>query len=164
MQHEFHRDYLMRLPLPLAQLYSRAYNAKDVRGRHDTCFYLLEALIKLAACPATTVYLEEVTRGEPRVPALDSQLAHLALPSLGQWVGILRECSRHFGKRPDAPSHPLGHLWDQLSAKHRDMPGVLALYQRIKNGPDGKPAGDKTLAPAAKDICRSPQNPPVPTK
>ena len=27
----FHREYLIQLPLPLAQLYNRAHNAKDPR-------------------------------------------------------------------------------------------------------------------------------------
>ena len=115
MSQEFQRDYLVRLPLPLAQLYSRAYNAKDARGRHDNTFYLFEALIKLAAAPAVAAYLHEVEQGGPRVAALDRLLAHLALPSLGQWVAMLRELARHFGARPDAAAHPLGHLWDQLN-------------------------------------------------
>ena len=42
MPTEFHRDYLLRLPLPLAQLYGCAFNAKDARGRHDNAFYLFE--------------------------------------------------------------------------------------------------------------------------
>src|SRR5439155_2028747 len=44
---DFRRDYLVQLPLPLAQLYSRAYNAKDARGRHDNTFYLFEAVVKV---------------------------------------------------------------------------------------------------------------------
>ena len=87
----FHRDYLVRLPLPLAQLYSRAHNATDPRGRHDNTFYLFEALIKLSAAPAIAEYLEEVERGEPRTAAIDKLLLQLALPSLGQWLGMLRE-------------------------------------------------------------------------
>src|SRR3954454_17709373 len=114
MSQEFRRDYLARLPLPLAQLYSRAYNAKDPRGRHDNTFYLFEALVKLAAATAVAAYLHEVQQGAPRVAALDRLLVHLALPSLGQWVGMLRERPRHFAGRPDAASHPLGHLLDQL--------------------------------------------------
>ena len=48
----FHREYLYRLPLPLAQLYGRAFNAKDAaRGRHDNSFYLFEAFVKLTAAP-----------------------------------------------------------------------------------------------------------------
>ena len=48
--------------------------------------------------------------------------------------------------RPDAASHPLGHLWDQLNGPHRDRPALLALYRRIKNGPDGEPAGDQSCS------------------
>ena len=140
---QFHRDYLVRLPLPLAQLYCRAYNAKDPRARHDNTFYLFESLIKLAACPLIAGYLDDVRRGGKRVEALDHLLGQLSLPSLGQWAGFVRELSRHFGERPDAESHPLGHLWRQLNEKHAELPGMLALYRRIKNGPDGKPGGDQ---------------------
>jgi serine/threonine protein kinase len=140
---EFQREYLVRLPLPLAQLYSRAYNAKDARGRHDNTFYLFEALVKLAAAPLVATYLQETGRGAPRVAALDRLLCQLALPSLGQWLAMLRELARHFGTRPDAASHPLGQVWEQLQRPHRDLPGVLALYRRIKNGPDGEPGGDQ---------------------
>jgi hypothetical protein len=59
----FRREYLVRLPLPLAQLYSRAFNAKDGRARHDNAFYLFEATIKLAAVPAIACYLEEIHQG-----------------------------------------------------------------------------------------------------
>jgi WD40 repeat protein/serine/threonine protein kinase len=142
----YRREYLVRLPLPLAQLYSRAHNAKDARSRHDNTYYLFEALIKLAAAPATAAYLVEVDRGSPRVPALDRLLAHLALPLLGQWLGMLRELARHFGGRPDAATHPLGHLWEQLNLKRRDCPELVALFRRIKNGPDGKPGGDQSCS------------------
>src|SRR5437660_7713216 len=102
MDLEFRRDYLLRLPLPLAQLYSRAYNAKDARSRHDNSFYLCEALVKLAATPLVACYLLECRQGMPRSAALDRLLAQLALPSLGQWLAILRELARSFGERSDA--------------------------------------------------------------
>ena len=143
MPQQFHREYLVRLPLPLAQLYCRAYNAKDPRARHDNTFYLFESLIKLAACPLIAGYLDELRRGGKRVKALDKLLGQLSLPSLGQWAGFVRELSRYFGERSDANSHPLGHLWKQLNQKHAEHPGMLALYRRIKNGPDGKPGGDQ---------------------
>jgi serine/threonine protein kinase/formylglycine-generating enzyme required for sulfatase activity len=146
MTTDFQREYLLRLPLPLAQLYSRAFNAKDPRGRHDNAFYLCEALIKLAVAPAIAGYLDEVQRGAPRVPTLDRELAALALPSLGQWVAMLRALARHFSQRPDAAAHPLGHLGRQLDSPRRDWPGVLALHRRIKNGPDGQPAGDQSCS------------------
>jgi hypothetical protein len=115
MSNEFQRDYLIRLPLPLAQLYQRAYNDKSAQSRHNNTFYLFEALVKLAAAPAVAAYLHEVEHGGVRVAELDRLLVQLALPSLGQWVGMLRALARHFGSRPDAAAHPLGHLWDQLN-------------------------------------------------
>jgi hypothetical protein len=47
MSHDFQRDYLIRLPLPLAQLYQRAYNDKSAQSRHNNTFYLFEALAAL---------------------------------------------------------------------------------------------------------------------
>ncbi len=146
MDDRFHRDYLVRLPLPLAQLYSRAHNAKQARARHDNAFYLCEALIKLAAAPAIVTYLNEAKRGATRSDAVDRPLAHLTLPSLGHWLALLRESARHFGNRVDAASHPLGHLWEQLSTKRREWDGVLALFRRIKNGPDGQPTNAKSCS------------------
>jgi len=143
---QFHREYLLRLPLPLAQLYARAHNAKDARGRHDNAFYLFEATIKLAATPLVAAYLRDIEHGQARSAALDRLLAQLSLPSLGQWVGILRELARYIGNRPDAASHPMGHVWRQLSMVRRNKPAMLALYCRIKGGPDGQPAGDQSCS------------------
>ena len=69
MAQEFQREYLLRLPLPLAQLYSRAYNAKDARGRHDNTFYLFEALVKLAAAPAVATATRPSAAEEARTIA-----------------------------------------------------------------------------------------------
>jgi len=52
MTSTYRREHLVRLPLPLAQLYSRAHNDKDARSRHDNAFYLCEALVKLAFAQA----------------------------------------------------------------------------------------------------------------
>lgn len=144
--HEFHRDFLVRLPLPLAQLYSRAYNAADGRTRHDACFYLFEALVKLASCPLIAAYLDAIALGSPRDETIDELLGNLALPSLGHWVGILRELSKHFDGRADSDTHPMGHIWGQLSCKRRDLTHMAALYRRIKNGPDGQLAGDRSCS------------------
>jgi serine/threonine protein kinase len=144
MPPEFHYEYLVRLPLPLAQLYSRAYNAKDPRSRHDNAFYLFEVLVKLMAAPLVAAYVHGVRHDVPRVASLDRLLVQLALPSLGQWVSIVRELARHFGDSPEAACHPLGHVWGQLTRRHRDRPGLLGLYQRIKNGPDGERASEQS--------------------
>lgn len=144
---EFRREYLLRLPLPLAQLYGRAHNAKSPRERHDNTFYLFEAATKLLAITAAAHYLEEVTTGgRPRVPALDRMLAQLALPSLGQWVGMLRELTKHVASRVDRDTHPWGELAQWLHAPRRDCPGLLQLYRRTKHGPDGAAAGDTQVS------------------
>ena len=51
MPSELHvdEDLLRRLPLPLAQLYRRAHNAKSPQDRHQSAFYLWEAALKLLA-------------------------------------------------------------------------------------------------------------------
>src|SRR5262245_29809846 len=141
----FRRDYLLRLPLPLAQLYSRAFNAKDARARHDNGFYLFEALIKLAAIPLVASYLENVKQGGGRGGKIDRVLLKLALPAQGQCVQILRELAAHIASLPDAATHALGHVQGQLEKRH-ELPGLINLYRRIKNGPDGEPAADKTCS------------------
>jgi len=143
---DFRREYLLRLPLPLAQLYSRAYNAKNPRARHDNCYYLFEALIKLSAAIGIAAYADELRRGGTRIEAVQRQLLHLALPSMGQWVGMQRELARHFGSLPDGATHPLGHLREQLETPRRDLPGTLELFRRIKNGIDAKPAGISSVS------------------
>jgi tetratricopeptide (TPR) repeat protein len=141
MHQHFNRDYLLRLPLPLAQLYSRAHSDEDMRGRHDNSYYLFEALVKLAVAPLVAVAAEEARAGTPLPVSLARSLAELSSPSFGQWVELLRELARHFGSRPDSHSHRLGKVWQHLDAPRSDLPGVLALYRRIANGPDGEPGG-----------------------
>ena len=146
MPSTFHRDYLIQLPLPLAQLYNRAHNAKDPRSRHDNAYYLFEALVKLMAAPLVAAYLQELRHGGPRVERLDARLRQVALPSLGQWVGMVRELAQYFGTRAEPPGHPLAQLWGQLTRQHRDKPGLVGLYQRIKHGADGARAGDRSCS------------------
>ncbi len=143
---EFDRDTLLRLPLPLAQLLRCAHNAPEARARHNNAFFLFEAAIKLAASVLVAGYAHDLELGEPHNTSLDEPLSKLQKPSLGHWVGILRELSRHFGRRADGPSHPLGHIAGQLDEPRRDRGALLNLYRRIKNGPDAKPSGDQSCS------------------
>jgi hypothetical protein len=146
MSSAFRREYTVRLPLPLAQLYTRAHNAKSARDRHDLTYFLFEAIVRLSVAPLVMKYLEEIEQGQPRSTKLDQQLTCLSRPSAGHWVGLLRELARHFGKRVDAAAHPLGHLWNQLDTPRKDLPDCLQLYRRIKNGPDGQPSNDQSVS------------------
>jgi hypothetical protein len=60
MSTEFQREYLLQLSLSRSPGVSRAYNAKDVRGQHDSTFYLFEAPVELVTAPAVAVCLHEV--------------------------------------------------------------------------------------------------------
>jgi WD40 repeat protein/serine/threonine protein kinase/tetratricopeptide (TPR) repeat protein len=75
----FDDDLARRLPLPLAQLYRRAHNAKGPRDRHDTAYCLWEAALKLLGATAIVAYAE---RGAP-APELAERLRNLARPALG---------------------------------------------------------------------------------
>jgi len=134
---DFRRDYLLKLPLPLAQLYSRAHNAKNARARHDNCYFCFEAAIKLSTAALTAAYLDRGDRNE----IVDKQLSHLALPSLGHWHGMQRELARHF-----EGDEQLGQVWAQLSDNRGDLLGALGLFRRIKNGIEGKPANDSKVS------------------
>ncbi len=146
----FQRDYLLRLPLPLAQLYSRAFNAKDTRSRHDNGYYLFEAMLKLACCPGVGYYTEGLRFGSgSRDPKVDAALRALALPSLGQWLAILRTLAKYFedeskNQPAGAGPHPFAHFQAQVARRRpgEEAPAMLALYNRIAHGPDEKPGTD----------------------
>src|SRR5713101_6686492 len=72
-------DLLHRLPLPLAQLYRRAHNAKTALERHLTAYYLWEAALKLLG----SVAIVEYTARGANDPQLAERLQNLARPSLG---------------------------------------------------------------------------------
>ena len=54
-------DLVRRLPLPLAQLYRRAHNAKTPLERHNAAYYLWEAALKLLGSVAIVAYAERGT-------------------------------------------------------------------------------------------------------
>src|SRR4051794_29388263 len=71
-----------RLPLPLAQLYRRAHNAKSAQERHHTAYYLWEAALKLLGASAVGAFLSTGKRPEGD---LADVLRNLARPSVGHW-------------------------------------------------------------------------------
>src|SRR5947209_13877853 len=91
-------ELLQRLPLPLAQLYRRAHNAKTPLERHLTAFYLWEAGLKLLASVAVVEYAQ---RGESD-PQLAGRLQNLARPSLGHWWEFVRLLVPVLAERGDA--------------------------------------------------------------
>jgi hypothetical protein len=123
-------DAVSLLPLPLAQLYRRACNAKTSQDRHHHAFYLAEATLKLAACLRIGIALG--TGLESRSP-LARTLESLCLPSIGHWVGFLRDTTEYLRQRPDVVLLPLaGHHEALLRASA--LPAVRQLAQRASRG------------------------------
>src|SRR5260370_37346330 len=79
-------DLLRRLPLPLAQLYRRAHNAKTPQDRHHAAYYLWEAGLKLLGCVAVVEYAE---MGDQDAE-LAERLQNRARPALGHWWEFAR--------------------------------------------------------------------------
>ena len=82
----FDDEVARRLPLPLAQLYRRAHNAKTDLERHNAAYYLWEAALKLLGAAAIVAYAE---RNEP-APSSASGSRTSAPPPLGHWWEFVR--------------------------------------------------------------------------
>jgi hypothetical protein len=77
---------LQRLPLPLAQIYRRAHNAKTPLERHLTAFSLWEASLKLLASVAIVEYAQRCEADAH----LTERLQNLTRPQLGHWWEFVR--------------------------------------------------------------------------
>src|SRR5437016_14394364 len=88
---------LARLPLPLAQLYRRAHNAKTPLERHLTAFYFWEAGLKLLASTAIAIYRASGSSD----PTIDERLKNLTRPSLGHWWEFARRIVPHLAQAGD---------------------------------------------------------------
>ena len=125
-------DLLRRLPLPLAQLYRRARNGKTPVDRHHNAYYLAEATLKLAASARIGAAL---LAGLDHQSPLARSLEQLCLPSVGHWVGFLREASTYLRARPDAALLPLASSHEAL-ARHEPLPAVREFAERASRGVD----------------------------
>jgi WD40 repeat protein/serine/threonine protein kinase len=130
---------LRRLPLPLAQLYRRAHNAKTPLERHLAAYYLWEAGLKLLASVAVVEYAE---RG-PAAPDIAERLRNLARPALGHWWEIARLL---IAAQADAGNAAFVHLRDVLLGKPRnDCPRAAGLDAVLREVLEGKAGARATV-------------------
>jgi hypothetical protein len=122
-------------PLPLARGYRRFVNAREPRERHDAAYYLFEVLLKYLASIAVADYLASAER-EHRVNAA---LKGLARPSLGEWLGFLRECARSSRERKD--SLPAARaVANFLERKEGAGTETVRLFNSLRSFLSGKPS------------------------
>src|SRR5579884_1900414 len=123
---------LQRLPLPLAQLYRRAHNAKTTLERHQAAYYLSEAALKLVGCTALVEYAE---RG-PHDPKLAERLQNLARPSLGHWWEFVRLLVPVLA---DAGDSAFGKIRELLLGRERDdLPRAAGLDAALAEELEGR--------------------------
>jgi WD40 repeat protein/serine/threonine protein kinase len=132
-------DLLRRLPLPLAQLYRRAHNAKAALERHLTALYLWEASLKLLASIAVVSYADR--------PEHDAQLAErlqaLARPSVGHWWEFVRLLVPALA---DAGDSGFGAVRELLLGRTRDdLPRCAGLDALLREELEGKPGARATV-------------------
>jgi WD40 repeat protein/serine/threonine protein kinase len=119
-------DLVRRLPLPLAQLYRRAHNAKTPLEQHLTAFYLWEAALKLLASVAVVEYAERPEHD----PKLADKLQNLARPSLGHWWEFVRLLVPALADGGDVD---LGKVRDGLLGRARgDLPRAAGLDAALR--------------------------------
>jgi Protein kinase domain len=124
---------LARLPLPLAQLFRRAHNAKAPLERHLTAFYLWEASLKLLGCVAVAVYAHRPERD----PQLAERLQNLARPALGHWWEFVRRLLPVLADRGAAGFAPLREVL--LGKSRDDLPRAAGLHAALRTALDGQP-------------------------
>jgi WD40 repeat protein/serine/threonine protein kinase len=130
---------VQRLPLPLAQLYRRAHNAKTPLERHLTAFYLWEAGLKLLAAVAVVEYAE---RGQ-HDPELSERLQNLARPSVGHWWEFTRRLVPILADAGDGEFQKVRELL--LGRTRDDLPRAAGLDAALREALENKPGARTTV-------------------
>lgn len=124
-------DLIRRLPLPLAQLYRRAHNAKTPLEQHLAAFYLWEAALKLLASVAIVEYAER----RDHDPKLAERLQCLARPALGHWWEFTRRLVPVLADTDPAFQQVRELL---LGATRHDLPRATGLDAALRETLQGK--------------------------
>jgi serine/threonine protein kinase len=132
-------ELIRRLPLPLAQLYRRAHNAKTALDRHLTAFYLWEAALKLLASVAVVEYAERPEHD----PQLAERLQNLARPALGHWWEFVRRLVPVLADQGDEPFQKVRDL--VLGRSRDDLPRAAGLDAALREALEGKGGARATV-------------------
>jgi WD40 repeat protein/serine/threonine protein kinase len=130
---------VQRLPLPLAQLYRRAHNAKTPLERHQAAYYLWEAGLKLFGSVAVVSYAEQSHHDA----ALAERLQNLARPAVGHWWEFIRLLVPVLADAGDPAFAAVRHL--VLGRTRDDLPRVAGLDAALVEALDGKSGARTTV-------------------
>ena len=133
-----------RLPLPLAQLSRRAYNAKTPQDRLHHGWCLAEAALKLTAAARIGVAL---SGGLAAASPLAVSLERLCLPSLSDWLDLLRQALDSLAARPDEALLPLGKVNRELlhGSALASLPALQAVLPEDCQSAGPLPHGETVL-------------------
>lgn len=135
MVKDFDRNLSDHLPLPLARLYRKAYNAEPGPERHENVLVLFQTTIKLAAAAQMAVYLTNKTRE----PGLDQSLTDLTHPALGHWVSWLRNIAAQTATLHPHPFPEVAHVDKLLRSKQKDLQAIPELLSKLgRRSPDAR--------------------------
>ena len=132
-------DLARRLPLPLAQLYRRAHNAKTPLDRHNAAYCLWEAALKLLGSVAIVAHAE---RGAV-APELAERLQNLARPALGHWWEFVRLLVPPLAEAGDEGFRQVREL--VLGRQRDDLPRAAGLDAALREAIDGTTGGRVTV-------------------
>jgi hypothetical protein len=130
---------LHRLPLPLAQLYRRAHNAKTALECHLNAFSLWEAGLKLLAAAAVVEY---AGRPDPD-PHLAERWHNMARPVLGHWWEFVRLLVQVLAEHGDAGFDKVRDLL--LGRSRDDLPRAPGLDAALREALEGKTGARATV-------------------
>jgi len=132
-------ELVRRLPLPLAQLYRRAHNAKTPYECHQAAYYLWETALKLLACVAIVEY-DKLPQHDPE---LEEQLKRLSRPALGDWWSFVR---RLVPVLADTPVEGFEGVRDYLLGRQRDdLPRAAGLDAALREDLEGQSSPRTTV-------------------
>ena len=137
--HQFDNELVQRLPLPLAQLYRRAHNAKTSLERHQSSYYLWEAALKLLGCVAVIEYVE---LGDDDA-MLAERLRNLARPAIGHWWEFVRRLVPVLGAAGDEHFDETNRIL--LGRTRDDVPRAAALDAALCEVLEGKRVSRTTV-------------------
>jgi serine/threonine protein kinase len=137
--HALDDTLLRRLPLPLAQLYLRAQNAKAPIERHLAAYYLWEGSLKLLGSAAVVTYAD-LGRHDAEIV---ERLKNLARPALGRWWELVRLLLPALAEAGD---DGFAAARDLVLGKVRDdLPRAAGLDACLREALDGRAAARPTV-------------------